>query len=247
MLKHINTFRQFGLACALASCSSMASAGLMIDSITVKMTNTSFSARSTNQLSEENNAVAFDNARSAFDNSFGQQSFCDRSLDALVDVTARQTCGGSKRDYGAQYTITGTNTGITDFQFGLDWGRGGFISFESDGAEGDLLRQTNDVWWSRNWGNGDVINYRFDQLGDFTLTLLGFEGCCDGVNSVRYRSAAFDDIASLSPGSNAVSPVRQNTPVEWTILSVNASEVPVPGSLALIALGAGLLLRRRRS
>ncbi|MFK7829746.1 MAG: MYXO-CTERM sorting domain-containing protein [Congregibacter sp.] len=237
--------RQLGIALTLASCSSLANAGLMIDSINVKMTNTTFSARSSEERREIDNARAFDNARSAFDSSFSEQGFCDLSLDALVNVTAQQTCGGTKRNYGAQYTITGTNIGVTEFEFGLDWGRGGFISFASESGT-DIVRRTDDVWWSRNWNNSDVIGYSFAEQGDFTLTLLGFEGCCDGINSVQYRSAAPRSQRAFSNRS-LVGP--QIEPLEWQALSVNSSstsQVPVPGSLSLLALGAGLLLRRRR-
>lgn len=248
MNRYIRTFRKLTVAAGLVTCSTLANAGLLIDSINVQMTNTTFSARSAAERQENDNARAFDNARSAFNRSFSEQGFCDQALDALIDVTARQTCGGSKRNYGALFTITGTNTGVTNFEFGLDWGRGGFISF--DGANGsDLIRRTDDVWWSRNWGNRDVIDYRLDQQGEFTLTMLGFEGCCDGINSVRYRNTPIGNgLPGESNTNNIVFPQPQDTSLEWQTLAINSSsEIPVPGSMALLALGSGLLFRRRLS
>ncbi|GAB5412486.1 MAG: hypothetical protein Cons2KO_00890 [Congregibacter sp.] len=196
------------------------------------------------------NDIAYNNARSAFDDSYRTDSFCNQSLDALVDITAKTTCGGSGRDYGSLYTITGRNEGVTEFEFGMDWGRGGFLSLDI-GGESELFRLDEDIWWGRNWGNSDVFGLTLGEMGDFSLTLLGFEGCCDGINSVRYRSIATEgslfETSFTAPGSRSRGRELQSLasdPGQWRALEVN--DVPLPGSLPLVALGGLLLLQRRR-
>lgn len=237
------------LALTLTALSSTASASLIVSSINVKMTGTTFSTISRSQLGLDDD-LAHDNARSAFDDSYSSNGFCDQSLDALVDVTAAATCGGSGRNYGSLYTISGRNEGVTQFQFGMDWGRGGFVSIDA-GGESDTLRLDQDIWWGRNWSNRDVFGLTLTDVGDFSLTLLGFEGCCDGINTVQYRSVDMegDLFGTQFTPPNVGRSSRQTQPQlgdtgEWRALAVN--QVPLPGPLPLIALGGAFLIGRRR-
>jgi hypothetical protein len=60
---------------------------------------------------------------------------------------------------------------------------------------------------------------------------LGFEGCCDGNNTARWRSAAVDGRAAG----------------EWQTMAVNTA-VPAPPVVALFGLGLlGMLGARRRN
>jgi hypothetical protein len=225
----------------LATCSSWASAGIIIDSINVKMAKTPFRVDS---------ADSYDSARAAFDTAFsGSAGYCDLALEAFTDIESRNTCGGSNGGFGALYTITGTNTGVTEFQFGLDWGYGGFIVAETEGAT-LLDRFTQNIWWAKNWSNS--LAYTLSGQGSFTLTLLGFENCCDGINSARYQTKSIDLLPAIAQEQDLGGqllpsvPVNEILPVsdEWQELRVNA--VPLPGSLPLLAVG-GLMLWRRRS
>lgn len=217
----------------LATCSNLASAGLVIDSINVQMVSTSFSARGLEGTNEQNLATALN----AFESS--ESAVCSEDLDALEGVSYRGTCGGTRNDYGALYTITGSLSGGAEFQFGLDWGRGGFIFADSAGDSLDYYNE--DIWWSTNWNNSDVKSYVLADAGDFSLTLLGFEGCCDGINSAQYRTWETPQVSTF--GENPQIPVGNTS--EWSTLEVNA--VPVPGSLPLMAIGALLMWRRRQS
>lgn len=211
---------------ALTACTSLASAGLVIDSINVQMVNTTFSARNLTGTDQERFAVA----SSAFE--FSEGSVCSKNLTAFEDISYRGSCGGTRNDYAALYTITGSLSGGAEFQFGLDWGRGGFVLANSSGAPLDYIN--DDIWWGGNWNNSsEIISYSLQDVGDFSLTLLGFEGCCDGINSARYRSWDSTEASQRGPQS------------EWATLAVNA--VPIPGSLPLVAMGALLLWRRRQS
>ena len=216
---------------ALATCSTMASAGLVIDSINVQMVSTPFSARNLKENEVDDN---FAIALSAFESSEG--NVCSKDLAAFEGVSYRGTCGGDKENYGALYTITGSLSGGAEFQFGLDWGRGGFILADFEDAPINYI--DDDIWWGKNWNNSkEILTYSAADVGKFSLTLLGFEGCCDGINSARYQTW---DTSLLNEGE----PVRNNLS-EWNTLEVNA--VPVPGSLPLMAIGALLILRRRQS
>jgi hypothetical protein len=240
---------------ALATCSSWASAGIIIDSINVKMAKTPFRVGSTQ---------SYDSARADFDTAFsGSAGYCDLALEAFTGIESRKTCGGSDGGFGALYTITGTNNGTTSFEFGLDWGRGGFLVTETQSGT-SIEKVTQDIWWAKNWDNS--LEYTLSEQGRFTLTLLGFENCCDGINSARYKNSyirsgellqdvpagvAFDTKPGIS-GANQPLPVDDQwasttlLPLEdqWQDLRVNA--VPLPGSLPLLAVG-GLILWRRRS
>jgi hypothetical protein len=220
----------------LAASTSFANAGLVIDSINVKMVNTQFSARN---LAGNDDADRFATALADFNSIKGP--ICDQNLDALEGVSYRGTCGGTRNDYGALYTIKGSLTGTAEFEFGLDWGLGGFIGADFDGAPVDYIN--DDIWWSNSWSNGDVLSYSFADVGNFTLTLLGFEGCCDGTNSARYRTSVSSPMVRIAANRDQTTQAEDSFG-NWQTLEVNA--VPVPGSLPLMAVGALLLLRRRQ-
>jgi hypothetical protein len=227
-------YSKFIAGLALATCSGMASAGLVIDSINVQMVSTTFSARNLKENEEDDN---FAKALSAFESSEG--TVCSKDLDAFEGVSYRGTCGGTRNDYGALYTITGSLTGGAEFEFGLDWGRGGFILADFEDAPINYI--DDDIWWGKNWKNSkEILTYSFADVGKFSLTLLGFEGCCDGINSARYQTWDAPEISLF----NEEEPVRNNLS-EWNTLEV--TDVPVPGSLPLMAIGALLMWRRRQS
>lgn len=234
-----------GIIFSAAACT--AQAGLIVDSINVKMANSTYNARGDNDSD-------YAGASSAFLSGAG--GGCDLSVEAFTGLSYRGTCGGTRNNYGAQYTISGYNTGVTAFQFGLDWGRGGFFSLEADGSTETTAFTDQDIWWGNNWMNSDVINFNLSTQGAFTLTLLGFEGCCDGANSARYANMATES-ASLLTGiydepfgtPKAKGTYRENVLLalddpNWQALEVNA--VPTPASLPLIGLGALLMYGARR-
>ncbi len=151
---------------------------------------------------------------------------CELSLDIFDMVGGKQLCGGPRRDTVTQFYISGINTGTTELEFGLDWGRGGHSTLYYPAGEGMPVTEkyTDDIWWARKWSHEDVLKFTFDFDGAFNLALLGFEGCCNGTNSARWRS--------------------ENG--EWQSLAVNApAAVPVPSVLWLTVLGLVMLGRRK--
>ena len=89
------------------------------------------------------------------------------------------------------------------FQVGTDWGRGGAAAL-LDNASGLLIQErviTDDVWWGYNWSNPDVFTTTFDlEEGDsYTLSWLGFEGCCGGSSTLRFSIDGSDFVPLTSP------------------------------------------------
>ncbi len=155
---------------------------------------------------------------------------CATSLDSFEDISASATCGGPNRDIASLFAISGSASSDTQVQLGLDWGRGGFTLLNVPNKELDITRYNSDVWWHRNWDHGDVIDVFIPKTPDFLLVGLGFEGCCDGDMSGRWRSLSQGDASSNGAG-------------QWQALAVT---VPEPGAVYLLGLGLlGLVFSRR--
>jgi len=117
--------------------------------------------------------------------------------------------------------------GTWGFQAGLDAGHG--AAFYLDGVL--IGNRTDDLWWSTDWNNSDVLTVLGTTLtaGMHTLDMYWAENCCNGPSSVRFTADG-------------------NT---WQSLSNDnldtVAAVPVPSVAYLFALGmAGLVASRRK-
>ena len=128
--------------------------------------------------------------------------FCNITVDSFTALTARDTCEGRRRNYSALYTINGSVTGTVEFQFGMDWGCGGFMFLEDD-PNPRLQYANTDIWWRRRCNNRDVLTYRISDTANFSSTLLGFEGSCDGFNSARNRSWEYPRVGAATLAQQA--------------------------------------------
>lgn len=212
-----------------------AQAGLIVRSIDMAVVDTKFDSTSLpGWMSDESAAllsylVGF---LPAYNNP--DTLLCDISVDAFDGLSAG-TCGGGSQNHGTLYTVSGTATGPVELEFGLDWGRGGFTLLALDGMAPQLERHKSDIWWNRDWNHSDVLDFLIPQSGDFLFLGLGFEGCCDGINSARWRPV----------GGNNYSASLVGGPGQWQTLAVN--NVPEPGAAYLLAIGlAGFVVTRRR-
>jgi len=110
----------------------------------------------------------------------------------LDDVANNVYGGGARRDYSMlmQTTLEVGVAGEYTFQVGTDWGRGGAAALVDDHT-GEIVSElvlVGNLWWSYDWEDADVFTTTFDfEAGDaYTLTWVGFEGCCGGSTSVRF-------------------------------------------------------------
>jgi hypothetical protein len=113
-------------------------------------------------------------------------------------LTKRRAFGGAQYDYGlyAETWFEVTTPGVWQFRAGTDYGRGG--DFYINGVA-MTNRWNEDLWWARNWNNGDVLTGSVTLAAGFHhFETLGFEGCCDGDISIQYRSPGSSQWRELS-------------------------------------------------
>ena len=202
---------------------SSAQAGLIINSIDMFVADINYTV---------NRSSTFQDALVNFDAAYDANPICDVSLETLEGVGSKYNCGGKARaNTGTLFLISGYNSGASQLQFGTDWGRGGYSALNTPGSS-DIQKYADDIWWGRNWNNRDVLSFNFSGDGAFSLILLGFEACCNGVTSARARDLGVDGIVQEAA---------------WQSLAVNAAAVPTPPVAWLFGAGlAGLLMTRIR-
>jgi hypothetical protein len=156
------------------------------------------------------------------------------SVTSLADVSTAIYAPGVTADYSMlmRIVLDVAQTGLYEFQVGVDWGRGG-VAAVIDDSNGQVVSEyvrTDDLWWANDWSNPDVFSTQvtLTQGGSYTLDWIGFEDCCAGASTVRF---SFDGGAFQTLDSATFDPYA----------------VPEPGSLVLLAIGlVGLRAYRSR-
>lgn len=185
---------------------STVQAGLIVNSIDMLVAKTDYRVST---------GSTFIEAETVFDDVLRDDPVCTVAIELFDAIGGKQLCGGPQRNTVTAFQINGVNTGTTQLEFGLDWGRGGYSSIQFGSALPSIAKYTDDIWWGRNWRSSDVLSFDLTSQGAFSILLLGFEGCCNGENSARWRS--LDG--------------------QWETLQA----VPSPSALSLMSLGIVLL------
>jgi hypothetical protein len=143
------------------------------------------------------------------------------------DSVSHQGLFGGNSNFALKSTITFNVASASNFGFraGVDFGSGGAMFL--DGVAVDV--KSNDMWWAGSYADASQFFSAAGALaaGSHTLTIVGFEGCCDGNQQVQFQQAG---------GS-------------WTSFSNNDGldhVVPEPASFALLLTGMGLIGASRR-
>lgn len=239
------------LAFALLIAAGSAHASLIVNSIDVSFVNTRFNAKTLpdGMLDEDKLALAFSEG---FLPSFNDpdKHLCTTSLAEFDAINSRETCGGPRRNLGSLFMISGYAEHDSLLQLGLDWGLGGFLVTALGDHTLMIDYLDSDIWWKKRWSDSDVVELFLPAATEFVLMGLGFERCCDGYFSGRWRSLEEPD-ESL-PGTYATHAVGREAPMtEWNLLQVNAPPAQVPAPAGGLLMGIGLLAlacsRRRRA
>ena len=130
------------------------------------------------------------------------------SVVAVDNIDTSLYAGNISGDYSVMMSTT-LNIGVAGdytFQLGTDWGRGGGVALIDTDTNMimDELVTDDDIWWGYNWNHPDVIETTYTLAeGLYTISWIGFEGCCAGSSTVRfaYENNAFStlDLTNIAP------------------------------------------------
>jgi len=115
----------------------------------------------------------------------------DDSVRTSVTGLNNQALGGANGDFGwcvsAVLNVTAATTGLWEFRYGGDFGRGGHLY-----VRGQALEEVwnDDLWWAGNYANtAETLEGSINlPEGWHRYEALGFEGCCDGPVGFQARA-----------------------------------------------------------
>jgi hypothetical protein len=146
-----------------------------------------------------------------------------------LDWISHGSLFGSSANFAMKTTVNFNvaTAGTWSFRAGVDFGFGGAMAI--DGAVVDF--KNNDMWWAGSYGDASQFFGATSALsaGNHVLTIVGFEGCCDGGQQVQFKQAGSNDFVSFTAND-----------------ALDAAAIPEPASMGLALLGVGLLGLSRR-
>ncbi|HEY0060816.1 MAG TPA: CCXG family PEP-CTERM protein [Telluria sp.] len=143
------------------------------------------------------------------------------------DSVSHQSLFGGNSNFALKSTISFSLAAASSFgvRAGVDFGSGGAMFV--DGVAVDF--KSNDMWWAGSYSNPSQFLASAGMLaaGNHSVTIVGFEGCCDGAQQVQFQQDSGN----------------------WTSFGGNDGlngVVPEPASIALLLTGVGLIGASRR-
>jgi len=146
-----------------------------------------------------------------------------RIIGAFDKVSNHGTIGGVKTDIAFRWwcIFYADEEGVWNFRYGPDAGLA-----SSEFVDGNVKEQTyNDRWWSYNWNDPDIIYFSaYLEKGWHTIEILAFEGCCDGGQSLQFKSPSDSTWKDFSISNLPIKTCKYTSP-EPTVI-IGSEEVP---------------------
>lgn len=173
----------------------------------------------------QSNAAAYKNA---VETALKGTGYASASVNSYDKLSHANVFNGGTQNYAWKATVDFNVATAANWSFRAspDFGRGGAIFL--DGIAYDSI--SRDIWDASFSNAANFLDFSINQLakGNHTLTIYGFENCCDGLTQAQFKigTGQFTSFSSTD-GHNPV---------------------PVPGTLALAGLGMAAMgtARRRR-
>jgi hypothetical protein len=162
----------------------------------------------------------------AVDSALAGASYASAAPSSLNAISHASLFGGNS-NFAMKTTVKFGLTAASNvaFRAGVDFGSGGAMFL--DGVALDF--KGSDMWWNGSYSSASQFLAGSGVLtaGNHVLTVMGFEGCCDGGEQVQFKlaSGAFTSFSRAD----------------------DLAYIPEPATLGLAAAGLGLVgLSRRR-
>lgn len=167
----------------------------------------------------------------------------DDSVRVSVSGLNNRALGGTNGNYGwcisAMIEVTPATTGLWEFRYGGDFGRGGHLYMR----EVELEEQWNDdLWWANNYANtAETLEgaITLDE-GWHRYESLGFEGCCDGPVGWQAKApgGAWQDMSSTNFSMRATRCIVTTVSVSVDATTSCSTQVDASKSVSISASSA---------
>ncbi|WP_229423801.1 CCXG family PEP-CTERM protein [Massilia frigida] len=147
--------------------------------------------------------------RSAVDAALLGPTHASVSVASYDNITHASLFGGSS-NFALKSTISfgvsDAKAGLWQFRAGVDFGYGGALFLNGVALDA----KSHDIWWDSQYTNpsqylGATVNLG---AGNHTLTIYGFEGCCDGGQQAQFMAPS-GTFTSFSTSDNLISAVPE--------------------------------------
>lgn len=129
--------------------------------------------------------------QSAVNGSLQGTTYAKTTVDSYNNITHASLFGGNS-NFALKSTInfgvTQATAGLWQFRAGVDFGYGGALFVNDVGLDS----KSHDMWWAGQYNNASQYFNGAVNLGagNHTLTIFGFEGCCDGGQQAQFMAPA---------------------------------------------------------